>query len=213
MIKILLVEDDPEIARLLKLLLTTEGFEVARVGSAEDGHRHLAEQSPDIVLLDVMLPDEDGISFCQSIRGQGYDGHILILTACADDITEMTSFNCGADDYLAKPVRPAILIARLKALLKRGRIGSSTLTLEGGFELNSSHRKLVFKGAEIELTDSEMDILILLATASGPVSREVCYQKLRGIPYDGLNRAVDMRISTLRNKLLSYARVQTSYEP
>ncbi|MDQ5903666.1 MAG: two-component system, OmpR family, response regulator, partial [Pseudomonadota bacterium] len=168
----------------------------------------ILETRPDLVVLDVMLPGQDGFAVCRAVRPQ-YDGIILILTARDEDIDQILGLELGADDYITKPVPPRVLLARIKALLRRASPGASDETPEaseslsfGSFRISQQTRSAVLAGETIDLTTAEFDLLWLLARHAGSIlSRDDLLQQLRGIGFDGLDRSIDARISRLRKKL------------
>lgn len=198
--KILLIEDDAEISRLTTMYLEVEGYDVTVV---EDGALAIASiksAKPDLIILDLMLPGMNGIEICKQAR-HFYHQPILVLTACDDDISEVSLLKLGADDYLKKPLKPHVLVARIEALRRR----SVTLN-EHNESINNSiiinNQIVTYKGQTLSLTNAEFEMLKILVDNTGQiVSREQCCQALRGIDYDFSNRSIDMRISGLRKKL------------
>jgi two-component system, OmpR family, response regulator len=174
-------------------------------------------------VLDVMLPGMDGIEICRRLRQRGDDVPIIMLTARDEDIDEVLGLEMGADDYLAKPVQPRVLLAHIKAILRR--IPASPNSVEkshivgnslifGQLLINKDARDVAFKDTPIDLTTAEFDLLWLLATNAGRVlSRNEILRELRGLDYDGFDRSIDSRISRLRRKLgddaLSAAHIKT----
>jgi len=201
---ILLVEDDHEIARLLTLLFTSEGFQVQHIDHGDAALDAIRTQQPDLVILDIMLPGLNGIEVCRQSR-EFYHGAILMLTACEDDITEVSSLNLGADDYLVKPIRPHVLLAHIHSLFRRTQAPAPTDThmlKAGHLSINTRRRESYLEGALLDLTDAEYELLVLLIQHAGTVvSRHFCFEQLRGIQYEATDRSVDMRLSTLRKKL------------
>ena len=201
--QILVVEDDEEIGRLLKSFLQTEGFQIDVCQRGDQAPLRVRQSPPDLIILDILLPGQDGLQACQQIRSF-YDGPILMLTACEDDVSELTAFRSGADDYVRKPIRPDVLLMRIQALLKRS--GPVTISANeyksGPITVIPGRREVLLNGDVVELQSSEFDLLELLARHQGqPVSRERCFRALRGIDYDGCDRSLDMRISSLRKRL------------
>lgn len=196
---VLLIEDDDEISRLTTMYLEVEGFKVSSVqdgGLAIDAIKTL---KPDLIVLDLMLPNLNGINICKQARSF-YQQPILVLTACDDDVSEVSLLKIGADDYLVKPLRPHVLVARIEALLRRSNKVEATDTK--ALIIDELKNQVTFKGKELELTGAEYEMLKLLNQHAGKViSREQCCQLLRGIDYDCSNRSIDMRISGLRRKL------------
>ncbi len=200
-IKILVVEDDQRIAKLLQQFLTLEGFAVDVVGSAEQGGSYLQQFTPDLIILDLMLPGMDGVEFCLQIRPSFSNG-ILMLTAHEGEMEEVTALNAGIDDFVAKPIRTHVLLARINALLRRQTGGKPNELLVNGLEINRDKRTVKFSGEALSLSDSDFELLWYLACDAGMVvGREFLFQKICGREYDGLDRAIDMRVSKLRKHL------------
>ena len=206
--QILIVEDDQRLAQLTREYLEGNGLRVAiEADGACAAARILAEQ-PDLVILDLMLPGEDGLSICRKVRA-GYKGPILMLTARTDDMDQVLGLEMGADDYVCKPVRPRVLLARIRALLRR-REGAEGERDEGQprrlqfgpLAIDSAMREAWLGEQGIELTSAEFDLLWLLAVNAGRIlSREEIFNALRGIEYDGQDRSIDVRISRIRPKI------------
>ncbi|WDE09130.1 response regulator transcription factor [Thalassomonas viridans] len=196
---VLLIEDDDEISRLTAMYLEAEGY---RMGVVKDGSLALAaikEIMPELIILDLMLPGMSGIEICKLAR-EFYQQPILILTACDDDVSEVSLLKMGADDYLVKPLRPHVLVARIEALLRRNK--APQVSPPSPFTISEQSNQVSFKGKTLALTSAEYEMLKLLHKHAGEViSREQCCQALRGIDYDFSNRSIDMRISGLRKKL------------
>lgn len=201
---VVVVEDDTEISRLTLLLLESEGFSCEAVFRGDDAVDVIRDRNPDIVILDIMLPGLSGIDVCARIR-EFYSGAVLMLTGRDDDISELASFKQGADDYVVKPIKPHLLLARMTALLKRTRqplTSDSGPLVVGDLSIDPATRSLHMAGVSVSLTSAEFDVLELLAKQAGEiVSRESCCEQLRGLSYDGVDRSIDMRISSLRKKL------------
>lgn len=202
---IFVVEDDTEICRLLRLFLETEGFAINFCHHGIEAVEAVRQSQPDIVLLDIMLPGQDGIQVCKQIR-DFYSGPVLMLTASEDDISELTAFKVGADDYVRKPIKPEVLLMRIQALLRRSQ-GTKIEGVESihcdDLTINASRREVLLNNELIDLHSSEIDLVLLLAQSQGQaVSRDECFLALRGFDYDGIDRSLDMRISSLRKKIL-----------
>jgi two-component system OmpR family response regulator/two-component system response regulator RstA len=203
--RILIVEDDQRLADLTAEYLRRNDFEVSietRGDMVED--RILAEQ-PDLIVLDVMLPGKDGFEVCRSIRPT-YGGVILMLTARDEDFDQILGLELGADDYIYKPVLPRVLLARIKALLRRQPASSPVVEKKeqvfGNFRISQATRAVQLDGKPLDLTTAEFDLLWLLSTHAGTIlSRDDLLQELRGIGFDGLDRSIDARISRLRKKI------------
>ncbi|WP_079253759.1 winged helix-turn-helix domain-containing protein [Endozoicomonas arenosclerae] len=206
--RILIVEDDERLATLTRDYLENNGLSVSIEGDGGKAVDRILEERPDLVVLDLMLPGEDGVSICRRVRGQ-YAGQILMLTARADDLDEVLGLEMGADDYVAKPVRPRVLLARIRALLRRNQgpleeqeeESSSRLTF-GPLVVDNSMREAWLNEVSVELTSAEFDLLWLLCSNAGRVlSREEIFSQLRGIEYDGQDRSIDVRVSRIRPKI------------
>lgn len=200
--RIIVVEDDARLAAQLDALLTRAGFAVTVIGDGLSAAERIPAEAPDLVLLDVELPGQDGFAVCRAVRPR-YAGLIAMLTARRDEIDEVVGLELGADDYIPKPIRARALVSRLKALLRRAGPARSSPTLDvGPLSIDPGRREVRLNGAPIELTDAEFDLLVVLARGAGEVlDRDRIYRALRGVPYDGLDRSIDLRVSRLRRKL------------
>ena len=197
--RILLIEDDAEISRLTAMYLDVEGYQVAVIDDGSLALAAIKRTKPDLIILDLMLPGMSGIEICKAAR-EFYQQPILILTACDDDISEVSLLKMGADDYLVKPLRPHVLVARIEALLRRSQTNQAAAAT--ALTISEASNQVTFQGKLLTLTGSEYEMLKLLHQNAGKViSREQCCQALRGIDYDFSNRSIDMRISALRKKL------------
>lgn len=203
--RILLVEDDERLAELTREYLHSNGLEVEIEGDGAKAVARILKDKPDLVVLDLMLPGLDGLSICRQLR-PAYDGVILMLTARSDDMDQVLGLELGADDYVCKPVRPRVLLARIRALLRRNEPLStedSVARLEfGPLAVDSNRREAFLRGDLLDLTSAEFDLLWLLASNAGRIlSREEIFSALRGIEYDGQDRSIDVRISRIRPKI------------
>lgn len=210
-IRILLVEDDERLAELTAEYLRKNDYEVAIEARGDSAESRILNERPDLVILDVMLPGKDGFEVCRAVRPL-YHGVILMLTARDEDFDQILGLELGADDYIAKPVQPRLLLARIKALLRRapgttesamGSEGAERAELAfGSFRISQATRSAQLATEAIDLTTAEFDLLWLLASHAGNIlSRDDLLQELRGIGFDGLDRSIDARISRLRRKL------------
>lgn len=205
--RILLVEDDERLAQLTAEYLSRNDLEVSIEPRGDVAETRILNEKPDLVILDVMLPGKDGFEVCRAVRRQ-YRGVILMLTARDEDFDQILGLELGADDYIAKPAQPRVLLARIKALLRRlpstpevADTDNETMTF-GQFRISQATRTALLNGQGIDLTTAEFDLLWLLASHAGNVlSRDDLLQELRGIGFDGLDRSIDARISRLRKKL------------
>lgn len=203
---ILIVEDDREIRSLLADFLKREGYVpiCAEDGAAMD--RALTAQRPDLVVLDIMLPGEDGLSICRRLRARG-DLPILMLTAKSDDIDRIVGLELGADDYLPKPFNPRELLARIRAVLRRADRPAATATPSrrvtfDRFIADLDARSLAFDGTTIDLTAAEFELLAcFLERPKRVLSRDQLLDWTRGRSADPFDRTIDVSISRLRRKL------------
>lgn len=203
--RILLVEDDAGLAAMVRDFLVNEGFYVAIEGRGDDAIPRITSEAPDAVILDINLPGQDGLAVCRAVRDQ-YAGVILILTARAEDVDEIIGLEIGADDYLAKPVKPRVLLARLRAHLRKSPQVDNHPTNDhltvGSIVIDCGRRTCELEGKAVDLTTAEFDLLWLLAENAGKVlSRAEISQTLLGLPYDGLDRSIDLRVSRLRKRI------------
>jgi DNA-binding response OmpR family regulator len=213
---ILLVEDDHRLATLIKDYLQKQGFSVMIEDRGDTAQARIVDENPDLVVLDLMLPGKDGLSVCHGVRPT-YAGPILILTAKEDDMDQVAGLEMGADDYVKKPIKPRVLLARIRALLRRFekttrsdnpsdiRAPSESMVDElvfGELQIYRASQSIRLNGRPVELTTHEFELLWFLASNGGKVlDRDTLYSTLRGIEFDGLDRSVDLRISHLRKKL------------
>ena len=203
--RVLLIEDDHMVGPLTAEYLRENGIEVELVNDGTMGRRRILELDPDLVVLDRMLPGEDGLSICRAVRPR-YSGPILMLTAMGAEGDQVLGLQGGADDYVVKPVSPRVLLARINALLRRLQLvdGPNSVVEVGEIRLDPAAREATLNGTPFPLTTSEFDLLWLLAQRAGePVPREDLFRKLRGIAYDRHDRSIDVRVSQLRRKLES----------
>ena len=210
---ILIVEDDDRLARLISAYLTREDFRVTVVDRGDTAPAAILDQQPDLVILDLMLPGKDGLTICQEVRPH-FPGRIMMLTAREDDMDQVVGLEVGADDYVKKPVDPRVLLARIRAVLRRGPSATAEAPSEsepspetlplifGSLTIQTTAFQVLLDGAPVTLTTTEFDLLLLLARNAGNIlSRDFLHTELRGVDYDGLDRSVDMGVSRLRKKL------------
>jgi two-component system OmpR family response regulator/two-component system response regulator RstA len=202
--RILLIEDDAPLASLISEYLRGHDFQVEVELRGDSGARRILSDRPELVILDVSLPGLNGMDVCRQVREQ-YAGLLLMLTARDDDIDQIIGLELGADDYVKKPVEPRLLLARIRALLRRAdqpAAPEAKRLLFGSFCIDQAARRVTLDSLPIELTTLEFDLLWVLASAAGTVlTREVIFANLRGIEYDGLDRSIDLGISRLRARL------------
>ncbi|MDH2273307.1 response regulator [Moraxella porci] len=203
--RILIVEDDERLAMLTQDYLRKNGLDVAIETDGTRAIRRIIAEQPDLVVLDVMLPGSDGLTVCREVRAQ-YQQPILMLTARTDDMDQVLGLEMGADDYVAKPAQPRVLLARIRALLRRSDtapVESSPQRLEfGDLVIDNGGRSVTLNDELVDFTSAEYDLLWLLASNAGRIlSREDIFERLRGIEYDGQDRSIDVRISRIRPKI------------
>lgn len=201
--RIMIVEDDERLAELTSEYLQNNGMRVQVVNNGTDAIRLIPREQPDLVVLDVMLPGADGFTVCREVRRE-FRNPILMLTARTDDLDQVLGLEIGADDYVPKPVKPRVLLARIKALLRRVEtdLGTDGRLDFGNLIIDNNCREVILEGETVELTSAEYDLLWLLASNAGNVlSREMIFERLRGIQYDGQDRSIDVRISRIRPKV------------
>lgn len=201
---VLIIEDDKRLADLTREYLQANGFQVSLEADGSKGVDRILTLQPDLVLLDLMLPGEDGLSICRRVR-PNFSGPIMMMTARTDDMDQVLGLEMGADDYVSKPVQPRVLLARMRALLRRADQPSSSGEMRLRFEnleIDNATREAWLSGDRIDLTSAEFDLLWLLASNAGHVlTREEIFTELRGIKYDGQDRSIDVRVSRIRPKI------------
>ncbi len=202
--KLLIIEDDESLASLLQEYLERHGFIVNTLHQGSNAVESVLEKKPDLVILDLMLPDASGLDICKDLRAS-WRGPILMLTAMKDDADVVVGLEMGADDYVGKPVTPRVLLARIRALLRRGSAdGKAEIIRKGNLHIDVPSRKVIFENRSIDLTTTEFDLLVLLAVRAGRVQeRSLLVEELRGIDFHSFDRSVDVIISRLRKKLRS----------
>ncbi|WP_435892551.1 response regulator [Oceaniferula spumae] len=201
---VFLVEDDSRLSALVGEYLQSEGYSVTIIPDGSEAAAKIPAEQPDLVILDVMLPGMDGFEVCRSIR-PAYSGPILMMTARDDEVDEILGLEIGADDYLTKPVRPRVLLSRVKALLRRSTqdsVPNNGAMNFGDLRVDIANRRVEVADTVIHLTTAELDLLQLLAEHAGEtMSRDQLSRSLRGIDYDGLDRTIDLRVARLRKKI------------
>ncbi|MBU2863805.1 response regulator transcription factor [Reinekea forsetii] len=201
---ICLVEDDAGLADLTATYLESHGYSVDVIANGLEAVKRIPETNPDLVILDIMLPGLDGMAVCQKLR-QSFYGPILFLTARGDSIDEILGLEIGGDDYLAKPVEPRRLLARVRAMLRRQTAETSkTFGVQGqsDFKFDKVKQEVYFQDSRVELTQPEFRLLLCLKEAQGKiVSRDDIMKTIRGIEYDGVSRTADILVSEVRKKL------------
>jgi two-component system, OmpR family, alkaline phosphatase synthesis response regulator PhoP len=204
MATILIVDDKRNIVELANLYLTEEGFQVITAGDGVTALEKVEQYKPDLVLLDIMLPQMDGWEVCRRLRKSGNNVPIIMLTARAEDVDKVVGLELGADDYVTKPFNPRELIARIKAVLRRYGTGAATSSLIrlGQLEIDRDRREASMLGQALDLRPKEFDLLVSLAENAGMVfNRDQLLNRVWGYDYYGDTRTVDVHVAHLRDKL------------
>ena len=199
---LLIIDDDAKLNQLLEDYLKDFGFDVATATHPAKGLKKLKQTAPDLVILDIMLPEMDGFEVCRTIR-QTSDVPIIMLTARGEITDKVVGLELGADDYLAKPFEPRELVARIQSVLRRTRLLTDTRSLSfNRLVIDPAKQIARLDGKPVDLTTNEFRALVLLAANAGKVlNRDQLLQELRGIDCDAFNRSVDITVSRLRQKL------------
>jgi len=199
---VLIIDDDEKLNQLLTEFLGDFGFKTLSATHPKDGLKKLKQKSPDLIILDVMLPGMDGFEVCKTIRRHSAVP-IIMLTARGELMDRVVGLELGADDYLPKPFEPRELVARIHSVLRRARKIDDTRPLAfGRLEIDFSKHAIKLDAVNVELTTNEFAALALLAGNPGKVfNRDEILQELRGIDCDAFNRSVDITMSRLRQKL------------
>ncbi len=202
---ILIVDDEPNIVQLARLYLEREGYRVKAVEDGQSALKVFEHLRPALIVLDLMLPEVDGLEVCRRLRGRNAQVPILMLTARDEDIDKILGLEMGADDYLTKPFNPHELVARVKAILRRGEwVSSKTDSAQhlGDLTIDPARREVTVKGKPVNLRSQEFDLLLALVEYKGLVmSREKLLELAWGYDYCGQTRTVDVHVGHLRKKL------------
>ena len=203
---VLVVEDEEDIAVPLMRTLEREGYEVSRASGGAEAVSFAVTQAPAVVILDLGLPDMDGLDVCRQMRAGGYEGGIIMVTARAGELDRVVGLDVGADDYLAKPFGLAELLARVRALLRRSGTPSATddttVTTSSGLRIDAASRRVHLNEREIALTAKEFDVLAVLASNHDKVvPRETLMNQVWDQNWYGSTKTLDVTIGRLRSKL------------
>lgn len=207
-IKILLVDDEQDILEIVGYNLSQEGYQIVTASNGKEAIAKAKKEHPQLIIMDVMMPEMDGMEACENIRKipELQDTIITFLTARSEDYSQVAGFDAGADDYIAKPIKPKVLVSKVQALLRRlkgveGVSNSSTLN-DGNIEINREEYKIVNEGKEIVLPRKEFELFYLLATKPGKVfTREEILDKVWGNEVVVGGRTIDVHIRKLREKI------------
>jgi len=206
-IKILLVDDEPDILEILNYNLSAEGYDVYTAKNGVEGVAKAKKKKPHLIILDVMMPDMDGIEACEILRStKGLENTIItFLTARNEDYSQMAGFDAGADDYIAKPIKPKVFVSKVKALLRRLKeenTVSEDIVTVGNIVINREEYKIINKGKELILPRKEFELLALLTSKPSKVfKREVILDRVWGNEVVVGGRTIDVHIRKLREKI------------
>ncbi|MGC1514817.1 MAG: response regulator transcription factor [Maribacter sp.] len=206
-IRILLVDDEPDILEIVGYNLTAEGYDVYTAKNGADGVAKAKKKNPHLIILDVMMPEMDGIEACEILRRTpGLENTIItFLTARGEDYSQVAGFDAGADDYITKPIKPKVLVSKVNALLRRVKNEEDSqddITKVGDIIINREEYKIIKKGKEIILPRKEFELLALLTSKPSKVfKREVILDKVWGSEVVVGGRTIDVHIRKLREKI------------
>jgi len=204
---ILIIDDDAELTSLISQFLTMNGYQVSVEPNGANAITAVTHIQPDLIVLDLMLPGVDGLTICRQLK-PNFVNPIIMLTALDDDIDEVTGLEVGADDYLCKPIKPRVLLAHIRAQLRR-QLHFQSLSFQdirqvsnGALTIDIRKRIVRYNENEITLSSAEFDLLWVLAMSAGNIiSRDELHKEIFKLEYDGFDRSIDLRISRLRKKL------------
>ncbi|MDR5753137.1 MULTISPECIES: response regulator [unclassified Caballeronia] len=203
--KIIVLDDEAELRNMLQRFLGSQGFEVRAVADSQRLDRYLQREPYDLLVLDLMMEPEDGLSVCRRLRAEGHTLPILMLTAKGDPVDRVIGLETGADDYLAKPFLPGELVARVRALLRRQKMaaGDPTLTTQsirfGEFRLDLGRQRLYRNDEPFEIHSAQMQLLAALGSSPNrAISRDNLIARTRGREHDALDRSIDVQVLRLR---------------
>ena len=206
-IRILLVDDEEDILEIIQYNLTQEGYQVYTAKNGIEAIAKAKKKDPHLIILDVMMPEMDGIEACEILRATpGLENTIItFLTARGEDYSQLAGFDAGADDYIQKPIRPKVLVSKIKALLRRRKVDTienEPVRSIGELEINREEYKVINKGEELILPRKEFELLLLLTSKPGKVfKRELILEKVWGAEVVVGSRTIDVHIRKLREKI------------
>ncbi len=205
-IKVLLVDDEPDILEILEYNLSQEGYQISTASNGKDAVSKAKKELPHLIILDVMMPEMDGIEACEHIRKipELQQTIITFLTARSEDYSQVAGFDAGADDYITKPIKPKVLVSKIKALLRRFKDEETQgdVLRVGEIEINRESYKIIKEGEEIILPRKEFELFYLLASKPGKVfKREEILDKVWGNEVIVGGRTIDVHIRKLREKI------------
>jgi two-component system alkaline phosphatase synthesis response regulator PhoP len=201
--KILIIEDERSIQRMIEYDLTQLGYEVTSAADGFEGYKLASIETYDVILLDLMLPNMNGMDICKKLRDEGNNSYIIMLTAVDDEYNVIKGFDLGADDYVTKPFSPRELTARIKAGIRRqGSMKDNDVILYNDLKIVQSSYEVFKHDEKIELTLKEFELLVYLVINKGKaLSRDQLLTNLWGFSYDGDSRVVDVHVFKLREKV------------
>ncbi|MCX7794349.1 MAG: response regulator transcription factor [Thermodesulfovibrionales bacterium] len=198
---ILIIEDEAKIAEILRLYLEKEGFRVTHALTGAEGLNFIKEEQPDLIILDLILPDIDGEELCKDLK-RHYDIPVIMLTAKSSEDEKVRGFDAGADDYVVKPFGPKELIARIKARLRKIKKTERLSFNKGELIIDTKNHEVFIKNRPVTLTNTEFRILLLLAGRPGQIfTREDIISAVFGYDFEGYDRTVDVHIKNIRQKI------------
>ena len=203
MTKIVVIEDDQTIVKGIEDTLQFHEYKVYTASTGKEGLEKIKKNIPDLVILDIMLPDLDGFEICKKIKTIK-DIPVIMLTAKSQESDKLLGFEVGADDYITKPFSVKELVARIRAVLRRAdaTVGGGEVVRAGAVEIDIPKRRVVVAGTEAELTASEFDILLTLAQQPGRIyTRAQLLDAVRGVSFDSYERAIDAHVKNIRRKI------------
>ena len=202
--RVLIVDDDPDIVRLVSYNLSQSGFQPIQATTGREALAVVQNQPPDLVILDLMLPDVDGMEVCRTLRSHDISANIpiIMLTARSEEIDRVVGFELGADDYVMKPFSPRELVLRVKSILRRSRTDRTEMLRVGRIRIYPDRRQCFTGDESVSLTVKEFDLLYELARARGNVlTRDILMDRVWGYHGDATSRTLDTHIRRLRDKL------------
>jgi two-component system, OmpR family, alkaline phosphatase synthesis response regulator PhoP len=208
-IKVLIVDDEPDILEFLHYNLSRNGFDTIQASNGRDAIRLADQEEPHLILLDIMMPDMDGVETCYEMRKNPKlkDTLVAFLTARSEEYSEIAGLEAGADDYIQKPIRPRLLLSRIKALMRRKESSRTALQANsvldfGALKIDPRSYQVTIDGEIIALAKKEFEVLMLLASQPGKVfTREEMFHKVWGYSVPIMSRTIDVHISKLREKV------------
>lgn len=204
-IRILIADDEPDALEFIKYNLVKEGYKVSLARNGEEAIKKARKKKPDLIILDIMMPELDGIQTCKELRSisELQDTLIVFLTARSEEFTQVMGLDSGADDYITKPIKPQLLVSKVKSILRRyNKEESEDIIQLGDIEINKDQFMVRKNGKPIEMPKKEFNLLYLLASKPGKVfTREKILKKIWGVDVIVNDRTIDVHIRKLREKL------------